>query len=220
MQKDLNDFLFQYASKWFKTQHDAVKAKFPNMMYFGPNVVGSWGTPPRKEILQAAALYIDVLMTQIGTGAADDQQRLDYTMQYLGDKPIATWLGFPANPDSALSATANPPTFLATTTQAARGQEYTQMMTFFMNATVSSTVSGAAGSQPFVGMRWWAYTDSSAEKTNWGLVSLKDNAYNGIEAVIAAGVDPWGYPTGGEAGNYGNFLSSVISANQLPATLP
>ena len=220
MQTDLNDFLFQYASQWFKTQHDAVKAVFPNMMYFGPNVVGSWGAPPRKEILQAAALYIDVFMTQIGTGATDDQQRLDYTMQYLGDKPIATWLGFPANPDSALSATPNPPTFLATSTQATRGQEYTQMMTFFMNATVSSTVSGAAGSQPFVGMRWWALGDSSAEKTNWGLVSLTDNAYNGVEAVIALGIDPWGYKTGGEGGNYGNFLSPVISANQLPAAIP
>jgi hypothetical protein len=220
MQKDLNDFLFQYASQWFKTQHDAVKAVFPNMMYFGPNVVGSWGTPPRKEILQAAALYIDVLMTQIGTGAADDQQRLDFTMQYLGDKPIATWLGFPANPDSALSPTPNPPTFLAANTQVARGQEYTQMMNFFVSATVSATVSGAAGSQPFVGLRWWAHTDSSAEKTNWGLVSLKDNAYNGVEAVIAPGVDPWGYPTGGEVGNYGDFLTSVISANQLPATIP
>ncbi len=221
MQADLNAFLFQYASQFFKTQHDALKTAFPNMMYFGPNVVGSWGTPPRKEILQAAGLYIDVLMTQIGTGASDDQQRVDYTMQYLGDKPIGTWLGFPANPDSALYATPNPPTFLATSTQAARGQEYAQMMSFFLNATVSSTVSGAAGSKPFVAMRWWAFMDSSGEKTNWGLVSLTDNAYNGLEAIIAPGTDPWGYATGGEAGNYGNFLGPAISANLgLLTTLP
>jgi len=48
---------------------------------------------------------------------------------------------------------------------------------------------------------------------NWGLVSLRDNAYDGKEAIRAAGVDPWGYPTGGEERDYGNFLGAVIAAN-------
>ncbi len=60
---------------------------------------------------------------------------------------------------------------------------------------------------------WWAWTDSFAEQTNWGLVSLLDNAYDGREAVVGAGVDPWGFKTGGEERNYGDFITSVRNAN-------
>ena len=63
------------------------------------------------------------------------------------------------------------------------------------------------------GLKFWALNDSWGEKLNWGLVSLKDNAYDGKEAIVAAGVDPWGYSTGGEDSNYGDFLSFVTAAN-------
>jgi hypothetical protein len=213
MQTDLDDFLLIYAQKFFQIQHDAVKNNYPNKLYLGPNVVGSWGTPPRQQILQAAAQFIDVFMTQVGTGAPDDQQRLDFTMQYLGDKPIASWLGFPANPDSALYQYPNPVTFLATNTQSSRGQEYTQMLNWFMNVSVSASVPGVGGTKPFVGLRWWAFSDSTAERTNWGLVSPLDNLYNGKEDTVAPGVDPWGYSTGRETNNYGDFINPVSGAN-------
>jgi hypothetical protein len=214
MKKDLNDFLLIYAQKFFQVQRDAVKKAFPNKMYLGPNVVGSWGTPPRRQILQAAGQYIDVFMTNVGTGSRDDQQRLDFLMQYLGDRPVASWLGFPANPDSAMYQSPNPPTYLATTTQSIRGQEYDWMLNYFLNYTVTSTIPGVGGVKPFVGLRWWGYADSWGEKTNWGLVSPTENAYDGKEAVTAAGTDPWGYKTGGEARNYGNFIGAVQRANQ------
>ena len=51
------------------------------------------------------------------------------------------------------------------------------------------------------------------EGNNFGLVTNRDNAYDGKEAVIAAGQDPWGHPTGGEKGNYGDFLSRVTRTN-------
>jgi hypothetical protein len=34
-----------------------------------------------------------------------------------------------------------------------------------------------------------------------------------VSAVVAPGTDPWGYPTGGEEKNYGNFLDDVRTAN-------
>ena len=40
-----------------------------------------------------------------------------------------------------------------------------------------------------------------SEQKNWGLVSLMDNAYDGVEAGIAQGTDAWGYRTGGEEKN-------------------
>jgi hypothetical protein len=64
-----------------------------------------------------------------------------------------------------------------------------------------------------VGFKWWAWGDSWGEKSNWGLVSFRDNAYDGNEASIAAGADSWGYTTGGEERNYGNFLDAVTQEN-------
>jgi len=55
--------------------------------------------------------------------------------------------------------------------------------------------------------------DKVSEGSNWGLVTPLDNAYDGREAVIRRGADRWGYPTGGEERNYGDFLSSATSAN-------
>ncbi len=67
--------------------------------------------------------------------------------------------------------------------------------------------------------------DNSGEGINWGLVSRLDNAYDGKEAIIAPGLDPWGFATGGEVANYGDFLSSATAANAtliqtLTSTLP
>ncbi len=53
----------------------------------------------------------------------------------------------------------------------------------------------------------------SSEQTNWGLVSLADNAYDGREASTDAGKDAWGFKTGGEERNYGDFLTDVRNAN-------
>ena len=42
--------------------------------------------------------------------------------------------------------------------------------------------------------------DKPAERANWGLVTPRDNAYDGKEAVEVRGKDRWGYCTGGEDG--------------------
>ncbi len=215
MKQDLDDFLQLYAEKFFQVQSSALKSRYPWMMYFGPNVMGAWGTPSRKQILQAAGKYIDVLMTSVGQNAPDDQQRLDWLMQYLGDKPIASWLGILANPDSPWSAYGQSwKSALTTNTQASRGQLYNQVVNWYLNATVSPSIPVVGGVRPYVGVRWWAWADSGGEQANWGLTTPTDNAYDGKEAIIAAGTDPWGYPTGGEANNYGDFISAARSTNQ------
>jgi hypothetical protein len=56
-------------------------------------------------------------------------------------------------------------------------------------------------------------TDNSSEKTNFGLLSYSDNAYDGRCAVIAQSTDPYGYPCGGETANYGDFLDSVTKTH-------
>jgi hypothetical protein len=223
MKKDLDDFLFTYAAQFFKVQRDAVKNNYPGKLYLGPNVIGSWGTPPRRQILQAAGQYIDILMTSLG-GSPNDQQRLDFLMQYLGDKPIASWIGITANPDSAIYWAPNPRTALTANTQAARGQLYNQWVTWYFNATVSSSVPGVGGTKPFVGIRWWAWNDSGTEGANWGLVTPYDNVYDGFEdksygctpgnpAGCNACTDPWGYHCGAEDKDFGDFMSAAKSTH-------
>jgi hypothetical protein len=69
-----------------------------------------------------------------------------------------------------------------------------------------------------VGLNWWALYDMDSQKANWGLLTPRDNPYDGKSATISGiggtqGNDEWGYPTGGEAGNYGNFIGPVAGAN-------
>ena len=77
---------------------------------------------------------------------------------------------------------------------------------------LSAKVS-ATGVHPFVGLQWWEFADNWRDKTNWCLVTLSDNAYDGREAIQAIGNDPWGCPTGGEERDYGDLLTPVRCAN-------
>ena len=44
-------------------------------------------------------------------------------------------------------------------------------------------------------------------------VTRNDNPYDGKAAVRSAGTDQWGFHTGGEDQDYGDFLSTVRSTN-------
>ena len=83
---------------------------------------------------------------------------------------------------------------------------------FMLNT--SMNLQGSNGDFFVVGYDFWSWGDNNAEKTNWGLVTFSDNAYDGKEAAIATGTDPWGFPTGGETTTYGDFLSPIIQFNK------
>src|SRR4029077_15991174 len=93
-------------------------------------------------------------------------------------------------------------------TQGERANAYANRVKSMWNATISNK-----GSPPFVGHLWWEFHDNAGENSNWGLVSLLDNAYDGREAIRATGRDPRGFPTGGERADYGDFLSTVRATN-------
>ena len=116
-----------------------------------------------------------------------------------------------ANADSALWRYPNPdgvpgwsPVAL---TQEERGQRYAAKVQFLYDAATP------AGIHPVAGVKFWSWGDHWGEKVNFGLVSFSDNAYDGQEAVVNRGTDPWGWPTGGEERNYGDFLSAVVDIN-------
>ena len=104
VKKDLDDFLLVHAQKYFSDVRAVLNTRAPGRLYLGPTTLGSWGAPPRRQVLRAAAGSIDIFMAAtIPAGVLDDQQRIEFIAQYLGDKPWIEWEGFVANPDSYMS---------------------------------------------------------------------------------------------------------------------
>jgi hypothetical protein len=214
MRQDLDDFLLQHARKYFSDVKSVVNTYAPGRLYLGTTYIGGWGGPARRQVLQAAGENVDVLMTSgIPPGTADDQARIDFMAQYLGDKPWVSWEGMLANPDSYLFAYPIPWNMeAASATQAARGQLYTQRVNRLLNARTP------AGNYPVVGFKFWELVDNWGEKSNWGLITRRDNAYDGKEArtgvqPCSPETTPSGYNCGGEERNYGDFLTAVTAAN-------
>ncbi len=213
MQADLNAYLLYHAQQYFSVIQNALETAAPGILYLGPTSLGGWGAPPRAQILQAAAQYVNVIpIASIPTGClscTDDQAKMNFLYEYAGDMPWINWEGYLAQPDSYMSPYSPPQTsYPQSESQPARGQLFQTMVSQNLSAADSST-----GSFHIVGYKWWQYFDDRGEAANWGLVTRRDNPYDGVSTVTGAGVDSWGFATGGELGDYGDFLDDVTSAN-------
>jgi Putative Ig domain len=205
MVRDLDEFLYLIARQLFSTEHEAFRKVAPHSLFFGPTTIGGWWAPAREPIYRAARESLDV----IGVTTDGSQEQVDFITRASGDTPLIVWEGVVANGDSSQWRHAKEPEgarwFM--NTQAARGEHYRQDVERLFDARSS------AGVHPFVGHLWWAWTDSIPEERNWGVVSLMDNAYDGYEASQGHGIDAWGYTTGGEEHNYGDFLTPARAIN-------
>jgi len=210
---DLRGFLNQLASNYFSSMRTGVRAAFTNAglvppMYLGPDAFGTWTSTPRKEVLQAASGTIDLAIMGGAAGHTLTQSMLDFMAQWYGG-PFLDGVFLHANADSPFSSNLLPNDFA---TQATRGAAYQSTVQSYLSSTTSS------GFNPRVGFGWWQYGDNSSEGTNWGLVTLKDNAYDGHEAAtgsVTCSAPLQAYSCGGEAGTYGDVITSVKAANSL-----
>ncbi len=202
---DLDRFLYLYARRYFQSVSTAVRRYFPGYLVFGPASLNSWNGLTREPILRAAGPWLDVLQASAATA-----EILDRTAEWTQGLPMVSWTGMAANADSDLFPFPHgSPGAPMLATQAARGQAYAHALAAeFQRATTS-------GAHPIAGTKFWAWADSWAEKMNWGLVSFRDNAYDGREAIRARGHDRWGFVTGGEIRDYGDCLGSIARANQV-----
>ena len=66
-------------------------------------------------------------------------------------------------------------------TQAARGQDFLTKV-----SALPTRAFTANGTRPYVGYLWWQYQDNQSELLNWGVITLRDNAYDGTENVNPA----------------------------------
>lgn len=197
---DMDAFLERFADRYFSVVAAAIRAATPNHLVFSPSMLNAHRGLSRRPILRAAGRFCDVIQIH-----QDLENPALISSTYLeAKKPLISWVGIAARSDSALDT---PKDEGEVKTQGDRGAHYQKLVeTLFSYHTPD-------GSYPMVGVDWWEYMDKVEEGVNWGLVTPRDNAYDGREAVVRPGQDRWGYPTGGESRNYGDFLSSAASAN-------
>jgi len=208
VQADLDAFLYQYVFQFESVEVQAVRAYDKNHLIFGPNALGGAGAyGTRPQVLPALVdAGVDVLILDYDSVYPQNVATATAAYQKTG-KPVLLWYGLSANQDSywhpqPASNDADYPT------QAKRGQVYAADQQNIFNA------QAADGSFPIMGVDFWGLTDDNrGEHTNWGLISNRDNAYDGQCAVRAASRDQWGAPCGGETADYGDFLSAVINVN-------
>jgi hypothetical protein len=210
VQADLDAFLYEYAKKYAQTVVGAIRAVDKNHLIFGPAALNNYGAKSRDQVLRGLSdggidvfqFSYDPVLGPMAGSMAENNQSYD-----LLQKPAFLWYSVTAQRDSAM---ASRPTIYGqpdVASQSQRGQYYATDLEKFLNA------RGSNGDYYVVGMDWWELVDNPGEGVNWGLLTRRDNAYDGKEAVRAKGKDPWGFSTGGEERDCGDFLSSVRKAN-------
>lgn len=239
MAADLYAFQTAFVGTFASTARNTVKGTYPNFLYFGPNLAITGAcfpevVPPYPWGVQSIAgygPYVDALVTEIAhcISPAGFQAALDNLVGALGDVPIIDSLYIGANTDSTIApgTVEDPLDFRFGTTQKDKGAIYTTITNELYTATSSAAV---ANSKPIVGFRLWANLDNSSENINWGIVSMYDNAYDGIstrslgctvahpETCRSGCLDAWGWPCGAEAQTARTFNLGTGTGSQTSFT--
>jgi hypothetical protein len=208
--RDLDDFEDHLFQKYYQTLAAAVRAVLPHHLVFSNDWVGPHDRP---GVIRQAGRYCDVLIV----GEAPNEDEITRNIYDVVRKPLQRFEMIEGSPDSSLNShpctyaggNGGFPAWTCQPTQKARGQRYmTQMRT-------TLGLQGLDGYGYFIGWNWWQMADNASEMQNYGLFSFLDNAYDGIEDRMQRSKDRYGYPRGGEPGDYGDFISSVRAANLL-----
>ncbi|HEV2423427.1 MAG TPA: hypothetical protein VGZ29_01220 [Terriglobia bacterium] len=214
---DLDNWVSQYSAQIFKTEHDLLKA-VSSLPFAGLDTMGSSGAPAYSKILQGEAPYVDFVYAAdpnwwrpLASPQPDLFQTVyQYQTEYSsvgGDSlPFVLWSGDNAQYDSSVNCFST--TYANNASQSARGQVWYNGINYML------THAGHYSDYPLIGDTFWDWQDYQG--LNQGVVSLYDNAYDGKQAVRAAGIDPaTGLATGGEARDYGDFVSWMALKNGL-----
>jgi len=206
---DLDDMLYQYAYQLESAEVQAIRAYDKNHLIFGPNALGGpGGFGARPQVLAAMAdAGVDVLYLTYDSVYPQNVKIAAAAYQKTG-KPVLLWYGLSANQDSYWHPQ---PSGAGADyrTQEKRGQVYADDQQYIFTAQAED------GSYPIIGVNIWGLTDDNKnEHTNWGLITNRDNPYDGKCAVRTTTYkDPFGARCGGETADYGDFLSAVTVAN-------
>jgi hypothetical protein len=200
VKEDLDAFLGILAERYYQVTSGAARAATPHHLVI--TSTNNHGGLIRRPILRAAGKYCDLIELTLAP-QLPEVARATYEETR---RPLVGFAFYTANKDSSFSSRPRQTVF-DFPTQENRAEAYRKGLDFLY------ALQASDGMHPVVGIELWDYIDKWADQTNSGLVSARDNAYDGKEAVVAAGTDPWGYTTGGEERDYGDFITGVREAN-------
>ena len=209
LKADLDQYLYTMAYQYYSPQVSAVRGYDTNhlLMCGVQGGVGAYGM--RTMVEQAfhdAGCQIMVLSWN-STNITQAQTSNQAIYDFMG-LPVTIFYGSSAQADSDFSSYLNNGAAYANfPTQQLRAQAYNSD-----NQAIYS-LQGSNGDYYAMGIDFWSLTDNATTNSNLGFMSLSDNVYDGDCAVIAYSIDPWGYPCGGEAANYGDFGDGVTQTN-------
>jgi hypothetical protein len=247
---DMNNFLRSYAHQWAAIPVGAIKQIDPKHLIFGPNnLAGGQVTVPylRTPILLGLKdAGVDGLYTSWRPSLNDiAMAKLAYDTTGL---PIIEWIGWAANCDSSFNINYDAGSGTPNGTYpkcGAQGDNYpfqnytyqtspSRAIAYFNAMPLLYNATGADGMYYIIGADWWDLQDYPRhEDTNWGLLTMADNAYdgnctiptvNGVQKFDAFGYkcgnpddtpDPTWLTVGGGAAGYGAFLPTVTKSNLI-----
>jgi len=197
---DLDAFLGILAERYYQVVTGAVRAATPHHLVI--TSTNNHGGLIRRPILRAIGKYCDLVELTLAP-QLPEVARITYEETR---RPLVGFMFLTADKDSYFSSRPQATVF-DFPTQEKRAEAYRTRLDFLY------ALQASEGMHFVVGTEHWDYIDKWGDQVNSGLVSIRDNAYDGKEAVVAGGKDPWGYPTGGEQRNYGDFITGVREAN-------
>jgi len=206
LKTDFNAFVYQYAYTYAHAAVSSVRVFDSHHLIFGPMCLGATGGFAIPQVLQAFS-DAGINVIQMGADLHGNMSGAKAAYDQIG-KPVYLWYSVSANADSALYAYPNNQQVLDFPTQAARAIQYDTDMQGFLNTRASN------GDKYILGFDWWELTDGNAyEKSNWGLTTDRDNAYDGREDVNYQVRDSGGYLTVPEDRSYGDFITPITTTN-------
>ncbi len=211
---DMDNHLQQYTTQFFTVIHNAYVNALPvghkNKMFFGISQLGQvpGRVPARCPVIAGSgAAGLDGIEVSTDTSTA----QLDFITSCLGNKPYIIWETVTANADSDWYGYAPNTQPSNVATQALRATQYDSDIKNLWNHV------SAAGNSQWVGEDWWAFLSLQFfEHQNFGLISWRDNAYDGHEDVtgsVSCSSPISSHTCGGEQNTYGNFLGPATTTN-------
>ena len=209
---DMDAFLGLNMAQYLQPVSNLILTKMPHHLVGSPDPVSDSGTQIfRASVMNVMKQYVSNLL--ISTTLNVSQAKTN-AINFYNAYGIPAYIGLymTAQPDSMFSAVACPYARVnCYPTQPAKGNNY------YTAAVGTYPITGADGYSFEVGIDYWQYTDNSSERGAYGLISLSDNLYDGVESCGKIITDPWGLTTEPEptGGCYGDFITSVKAGNHF-----
>jgi hypothetical protein len=203
---DMNAMVYNYAYAYAHAAVSSIRAVDSHHLIFSPMAFGATGQYAIPQVLQACK-DAGMNVIQMGADLHENMGGAKAVYDQTG-LPVYLWYGVLANPDSEFYGQSAPGGYLNEPTQAARAAQYAIDLNAFLGA------QGTNGDNYILGFDWWAWGDSATNQhTNWGILTQRDNAYNGIEDVNYQVRDSGGYLTVPEDRSYGDFITPITATN-------